>query len=109
MEPVIGNLPDLIAIETDPMVRTGGSEWIVNGAATRAVPAAVEPDAFRVLRLVPAVSFSSILSARPLIRGIDADDAGFAIDGHEVINLFHIGRFFSAFPALGVGKVSIQP
>lgn len=104
---VVVGLPDLVAVTSDPLVRSGSSEWVVDGSATRLMPSAVEPDPFRVLRLVPAVSFSSILSGRPLIRGVDADDAGYAIDGHEVINLFHIGRFFSAFPALGVGHLTV--
>lgn len=104
---VVVGLPDLVVVTTDPLVRSGSSEWVVDGSATRLMPAAVEPDPFRVLRLVPAVSFSSVLSGRPLIRGVDADDAGYVIDGHEVINLFHIGRFFSAFPALGVGHLTV--
>ncbi|MEZ4379044.1 MAG: hypothetical protein R3B35_12250 [Gemmatimonadales bacterium] len=105
-EAVVG-LPELVAVTIDPLVRRGSSEWVIDGAATRLMPSAVEPDPFRVLRLTPAVSFSSVLSGRPLIRGGDADDAGYAIDGHEVINLFHLGRFFSAFPALGVGRLAV--
>ncbi|MEO5800394.1 MAG: hypothetical protein ABIS00_13235 [Gemmatimonadales bacterium] len=111
LDPAVSRLPDLVAVRSDPLVRSGSSEWSVSGSAVRSVPVDVEPDALRVLRLIPSVSFSSVLSARPLIRGVDADDAGFTVDGHEVINLFHIGRFFSAFPALGVQetRVATQP
>lgn len=108
LEPAIAELPDLIAPAPDPLVQSGSSEWHLEGAAMRLAPATVEPDPFRILRMVPAVSFSSILSARPLIRGIDAADAAFAIDGHEVLNLFHLGRFFSAFPALATERLVVS-
>jgi hypothetical protein len=108
LTPAALGLPDLIATNPNPLIRSGGSEWRVDGTATRVTPVAVEPDPFRILRLVPAVTFSSFLSARPLLRGFDADDAGFSIDGHEAINLFHLGRMFSAFPALGVGAVRVS-
>src|SRR5690606_4717183 len=49
----------------------------------------------------------SIRSSRPLIRGVDADDTGFSIDGHEVVNLYHIGRSFSGFPAIAAQQVSV--
>lgn len=103
--PTAPSLADLVALETSSLIRSGASEWEVDGTAIAALPAAGEPDVFRTLRLVPAISFTSLLSARPLVRGIDADDAGFAIDGHEAINLYHIGRFFAAFPAPAVGKL----
>ncbi len=100
-------LSDLVTVTSDALVRSGASEWSVGGDATRVTPFAGEPDAFRALALVPAVSFSSLLSARPMIRGIDAAGSGFTIDGHEAINLYHVGRFFSAFPALGVGSLDV--
>ncbi|HRP06883.1 MAG TPA: hypothetical protein PLL69_00210 [Gemmatimonadales bacterium] len=105
------SLSDIVVSTSASLVRSGASEWEVDGSAISTLPSAGEPDAFRVLRVVPAISFTSVLSGRPLIRGIDADDAGFVIDGHEAINLYHIGRFFSAFPALGAGRlrVAAQP
>ncbi|MEZ4457831.1 MAG: TonB-dependent receptor plug domain-containing protein, partial [Gemmatimonadales bacterium] len=58
-----------------------------------------EPDVYRALALVPAVSFTSPLSARPLLRGYDAGEVTTRIDGFEVQNLYHLGRLFSSFPA----------
>ncbi|MEX2155783.1 MAG: hypothetical protein WD773_02960 [Gemmatimonadales bacterium] len=76
-------------------------------AAARNVPAAVEPDVFRSLTLIPAVSFSTPLSARPIIRGYDAAEGSVRIDGFEVVNLYHIGRVFAAFPAGAASEVAV--
>jgi hypothetical protein len=76
-------------------------------ASARGVPPAIETDVFRALSLVPAVSFSTPLSARPVIRGYDAGEASVRIDGFEVLNLYHLGRVFSAFPADAASQVSL--
>jgi hypothetical protein len=62
---------------------------------------------FRALALSPAVSFTTPLSARPMVRGFDAGGSSVRIDGHEVFNLYHIGRIFSAFPADAAEEVSL--
>lgn len=81
--------------------------WRTPATAIRSVPPAVEPDVFRALVLVPAVSFTSPLSARPLIRGFDAGESSLRIDGFEVLNLYHLGRAFSAFPAEAAAQVEV--
>ena len=81
--------------------------WQVPAAAARGVPPAIETDVFRALTLVPAVSFSTPLSARPIVRGYDAGESGVRIDGFEVLNLYHLGRAFSAFPADAANEVSL--
>ena len=81
--------------------------WQVPLAAARAMPAGIETDVLRSLALVPAVTFSSPLSARPIIRGYDAGESSLRIDGFEVLNLYHIGRVFSAFPADAASEVSV--
>ncbi|HRP08965.1 MAG TPA: Plug domain-containing protein, partial [Gemmatimonadales bacterium] len=108
LEPVPPTLRELGVAGTAQQVTGSDNNWVVDGTATRSVPASVEPDLFRALALAPAVSFSSIRSSRPLVRGIDADDVAFTIDGHEVVNLYHIGRSFSAFPALLAEAVSVR-
>jgi hypothetical protein len=81
--------------------------WQVPAAAGRGVPPAIETDIIRALTLVPAVSFSTPLSSRPIIRGYDAGESSLRIDGFEVLNLYHIGRVFSAFPADAASQVSV--
>lgn len=81
--------------------------WRMPMAAARAVPPAVEPDVYRALALVPAVTFSSPLSARPLVRGYDAQDVTTRIDGFEALNLYHLGRIFSSFPADAAEEISV--
>ncbi len=81
--------------------------WQVPLASARGVPPAIETDVFRALTLVPAVSFSTPLSARPVIRGYDAGQSSVRIDGFEVLNLYHLGRVFSAFPADAASQVTV--
>jgi len=82
--------------------------WQLDLPAARRQPAAIEADVFRALALIPAVSFSTPLSARPIVRGYDAGESSIRIDGFEVFNLYHIGRAFSAFPADAVDQVSVS-
>lgn len=81
--------------------------WRMQLAAARTVPPAVETDIFRALALVPAVSFTSPLSARPMIRGYDAQEVATRIDGFEMPNLYHLGRVFSAYPADATEQVAV--
>jgi len=74
-------------------------QWVVPHEAIGAVPPAVENDPLRALVVLPSVAFSSPLSARPMIRGYDAAESITRIDGFELVNPYHIGRIFAAFPA----------
>lgn len=106
--PVI--ISDLIA--TAPAIRpldlSGHGRWQMPMAAARTVPPAVETDVYRALAMIPAVSFSSPLSARPLIRGYDAQEVTTRIDGFEVLNLYHLGRIFSSFPADAAEDITVS-
>jgi hypothetical protein len=82
--------------------------WTVSGKALDRIPATIEPDISRALALVPGVSFSSFLSARPSLRGLDVDDAASSIDGFRAINLYHAGRIFSSIPALAVDHADVR-
>lgn len=79
-----------------------------SGREVATAPISVEPDAIRALASAPQLAFPSFVSARPSIRGADLDDASLTVDGIEAINLFHIGRYISAFPPLAVGKVRLN-
>lgn len=105
------HLTDITVTAANPLGSeeiTSLGRWQLSMAAVRAVPPAIESDVFRALTLVPAVSFTTPLSARPIIRGYDASESSFRIDGHEVLNLYHIGRAFSAFPADAAQQVSVS-
>ena len=73
--------------------------WVLPRATIDVVPFAVEPDPLRALVVVPSVSFSSPLSARPMIRGYDAAENVTRLDGFELVNPYHVGRVFAAFSA----------
>ncbi len=81
--------------------------WVMSLEAARSVPPAVETDVYRSLALIPGVSFTSPFSARPMIRGYDAQEVATRIDGFEVLNLYHLGRVFSSFPADAAEQVSV--
>lgn len=98
------------------------SDLVVNGAGDPAltdlgrwnvpvgqglVPAAGIPDLFRELSATPAVTQSSVISARPLIRGYDAGEATLLLDGFELPNPYHLGRAFSALPVEAVDRVTV--
>jgi len=100
-------LQDVSATERRPSLQGADNTWVIDATVVEAAPPAVEPDVLRALALAPSVSFSSIRSSRPLIRGVDADDTGFSIDGHEVVNLYHMGRSFAGFPQIAARSVTI--
>lgn len=66
-----------------------------------------QPDVMRALVAAPAVTQSTILSARPLIRGYDPGEATLLLDGFELPNPFHLARAFSAIPVEGVERVTV--
>jgi hypothetical protein len=103
-------LPDLVGWVTasQPLAFGQSQTWSVSGAAITALPAVIEPDVSRSLALVPGVSFSSLVSARPMLRGLGADDVVTAIDDFPAINLYHAGRLFSSIPAVAVDHVDVQ-
>jgi len=82
--------------------------WRMPIEAARTVPPAVETDVYRALALVPAVAFTSPLSARPMIRGYDAQEVTTRIDGFEALNLFHLGRVFASFPADATAEIAVS-
>jgi hypothetical protein len=86
------------AARGDDLASAAVGSWTVPRAALAAVPPALESDPLRALVAVPGVTFSSPLSARPVVRGYDAAESLVRLDGFELINPYHIGRVFAAFP-----------
>jgi hypothetical protein len=80
---------------------------ILDSTLVRNLPSAAEPDPFRALGATPNVTLASLLSARPSVRGGDLDATQFMIDGHLVDSPFHVGRFFSAFPAIALAETQV--
>jgi hypothetical protein len=91
-----------------PLASGEAATWSVSGKAIAALPAVIEPDVSRALALVPGVSFGSLVSARPILRGLSADDVVTAIDGFPAINLYHAGRLFSSIPAVAVDHADVE-
>ncbi len=83
-------------------------QWSMPLTHARAIPPAVETDVFRALAFVPAVTFSSPLSARPSMRGYEAQDVTTRIDGFEILNLYHLGKIFSSFPADAAEQITVS-
>lgn len=83
--------------------------WVLPAAALQRVPSAIEADPLRALAAVPSVSFSSLLSSRPSVRGYDAADGTVRLNGFELVNPYHIGRVFSTLPVSALAGLTVSP
>lgn len=70
-------------------------------------PAVVARDILRDLAATPAVTQSTVLSARPLIRGYDAGEVTLLLDGFDLPTPYHLARAFSALPTEAVEQTSV--
>lgn len=100
-------LSDLIVTAPRGADLIPGTRWELPMSAARSVPPAVEADVFRALAMIPAVTFTTPLSSRPIIRGYDANESSYRLDGFELVNPYHLGRILSAFPAEAADQVSV--
>lgn len=108
--PRIPTLADLtIFAGEDALTPSMSGQWVMPRQLLQELPVAVEPDPLRALALVPSVSFSSPLSARPLLRGYDADESVVRLDGYEIANPYHIARAFSGITADALDRVVVSP
>ncbi|MEP6743979.1 MAG: TonB-dependent receptor, partial [Gemmatimonadota bacterium] len=99
-------LADLVvAGEGDPSL-VGIGRWSIP-VGEGVVPPVGVPDLLRELSAAPAVTQSTLFSARPLIRGYDAGEATLLLDGFDLPNPYHLGRTFSSLPPEAVEQVSI--
>ena len=83
--------------------------WVLPREALTRIPSAIEADPIRALAAVPSVSFSTLLSARPTVRGYDAADGTVRLNGFELVNPYHIGRVFSTLPVSALSYVTVAP
>lgn len=109
LRPATARLGDLVVTAADDTRPAADPGITLTRAQVRAMPLPVETDLLRSLQQVPGVTFSSALSARPLVRGYAADDVAFLLDGFEIVNPYHLGRAFSAFPAEAADAVTATP
>lgn len=107
LDPVPVALGDVTAAGHGGGAPSGG--WIVPRDVIHDLPAAVEPDPFRSLQVVPSVSYSTPFSSRPIVRGYDASMSTVRVDGYEILNPYHIGRIFSAFPGEALESIALTP
>ena len=71
-------------------------------------PAIVARDVLRDLAATPAVTQSTLLSVRPLIRGYDAGEVTLLLDGFDLPTPYHLARAFSALPTEAVEQTSVR-
>lgn len=111
LEPVAVRVADLTV--TGPsehgMAVASAGAWTVSREAMAAVPIAVEPDPLRALAVVPSITFSSVLSSRPLLRGYDAAELTMRLDGFELHAPYHLGRVFSSLPPHALAGATVRP
>lgn len=76
--------------------------------ALRAVPALLERDVLRAVQLLPGVSTANDFSAGFSVRGGKADENLVLLDGHPILNPFHLGGAFATFPEAAVRGLEAQ-
>ncbi|NOT10090.1 MAG: hypothetical protein HOP28_18005 [Gemmatimonadales bacterium] len=105
------HLADLTASASRPAIGTPAftGAWVLPREALETVPAAIEPDPLRALSLVPSISFSSLLSARPNLRGYDAAETVMRLDGFDLHSPYHVGRAFSSLPIQALASATVRP
>lgn len=82
--------------------------WLLPRSAVAMVPTPVEGDVFRSLVLSPAITYSSVLSAQPMLRGEDPGAVAYRLDGFTLLNPYHIGRFFGVLPPQAIQSVAVR-
>lgn len=99
---------DPLVVEVDrPVAPPAVSVETVTRDQIRRVPAALEADVFRALQALPGVVAPNILSSRLLVRGGEADQNLFMLDGYPIIYPHHLGGGFSAFHVDAVQDVNL--
>lgn len=68
-----------------------------------------EPDVFRALSLLPAISNTSDFASGPAIRGLSPNFTHIYLDEAPVLNPYHVGGLFSAFDYGMIESVKIYP
>jgi hypothetical protein len=80
----------------------------LDAAAIAGVPSVGEPDAVRVVRLLPGVVTRNDFNTGLNVRGGEADQNLILLDGHPIYNPFHLGGLFSTFMDATVGGIDLM-
>lgn len=87
---------------TPPMGRSVTTETV------RQVPPLGEPDVFRAIVLLPAVSQPNDLKGRIHLAGGASDETGVRLDGHPLQDPFHLLGLFGAFNVAALDRADIR-
>ena len=68
-----------------------------------------EPDIFRALEMLPAITSASDFSSAPAIRGLSSNYTSIYLDEAPVLNPYHVGGLFSAFDYGMIGTAKVYP
>lgn len=110
LAPPLVTLRDLTVTTANlDLAPSAAGAWVLPREALTRIPSAIEADPIRALAAIPSVSFSTLLSARPTVRGYDAADGTVRLNGFELVNPYHIGRVFSTLPVSAVANVTVAP
>jgi hypothetical protein len=85
-----------------PMART------VTASTVRQVPPVGEPDIFRAIVLLPAVSQPNDLKGRIHLAGGTSDETGVALDGHPLQDPFHLLGVLGAFNVAALDRADVM-
>jgi len=98
----------IYGVEDSGAVSPAPATWSLPRAAMQSMPSAVEADVLRSLALAPAITFSTPLSAQPLVRGQDGGAASVRLDGFTLLNPYHIGRYLGAVTPNAVQTATVM-
>ncbi|MCB0567528.1 MAG: TonB-dependent receptor [Phaeodactylibacter sp.] len=100
-------LPAVELAAPRPMRQAGASLLQMDIRQIRLIPAlAGETDPLKAMGLLPGLSTGIEGTANLLIRGGNADQSQYLLDGGPVYNASHLGGFLSAVPPQGVRAVT---
>lgn len=103
LRPAAVMLPGLTAVVRGPaMARTVTTETV------RQVPPVGEPDVFRAVVLLPAVSQPNDLKGRIHLAGGASDETGIRLDGHPLQAPFHLLGLAGAFNAAALDRADVR-
>lgn len=88
--------------------RTPLLAYTVTEANVKQVPALAEPDIFRALVLLPAVSQPNDLKGRIHLAGGSSDETGVRLDGHPLQDPFHLLGVLGAFNVATLDRADVM-
>lgn len=80
---------------------------VVTRQTIRQVPPLLEPDVFRAIIMMPAVSQPNDLKGRIHLAGGASDETGVRLDGHPLQDPFHLLGLLGAFNVAGLERAEV--